>query len=77
MRILETQGTGAGGEIQLTDAMAQMIGTQPFHAFTFAGKRYDCGDKAGYVKATIDLALAHPEIGANVRVFGEATFREG
>jgi UTP--glucose-1-phosphate uridylyltransferase len=77
MRILETQGTGAGGEIQLTDAMAQMIGTQPFHAFTFAGKRYDCGDKAGYVKATIDLALAHPEIGASVRAFGEATFREG
>jgi UTP--glucose-1-phosphate uridylyltransferase len=43
MDVLETQGKGAGGEIQLTDAMAQMIGTQAFHAVTFDGKRYDCG----------------------------------
>ena len=41
--VLEGQEKGAGGEIQLTDAMAQMIGDQPFHAVTFAGKRYDCG----------------------------------
>ncbi|MGN6377228.1 MAG: UTP--glucose-1-phosphate uridylyltransferase GalU [Sphingomonas sp.] len=74
MRILETQEKGAGGEIQLTDAMAQMIDTQPFHAFTFAGKRYDCGDKAGYVQATLELALAHPEIGEKVRGFGQALF---
>jgi UTP--glucose-1-phosphate uridylyltransferase len=74
MRILETQGKGAGGEIQLTDAMAQMIGKQPFHAFTFAGKRYDCGDKAGYIHANMALALEHPEIAGKVRAFGDALF---
>ena len=74
MRILETQEKGAGGEIQLTDAMAQMIGKQPFHAFTFAGRRYDCGDKAGYIQANMALALEHPEISAKVRAFGEALF---
>ncbi|MDQ2879623.1 MAG: UTP--glucose-1-phosphate uridylyltransferase GalU, partial [Pseudomonadota bacterium] len=44
MRVLETQAVGAGGEIQLTDAMAQMIGSQPFHGVTFQGRRFDCGD---------------------------------
>src|SRR3546814_19465500 len=77
MRILETQEKGAGGEIQLTDAMARMIGTQPFHAFTFGGKRYDCGDKAGYIQANLELALAHPEIGAKVRAVGEKMFAKG
>ena len=63
MRVLEHQGKGAGGEIQLTDAMAQMIGQQPFHAVTFAGKRYDCGSKEGFLEATVELALRHPEVG--------------
>lgn len=67
MRILETQEAGAGGEIQLTDAMAQMIGTQPFHGLTFDGARYDCGSKAGYVEANLALALVHPEIGDDIR----------
>ena len=67
MRILETQEAGAGGEIQLTDAMAQMIGQQPFHGMTFDGKRYDCGSKQGYVEANLALALAHPEIGEDIR----------
>ncbi len=67
MRILETQEAGAGGEIQLTDAMAQMIGQQPFHGMTFDGKRYDCGSKQGYVEANLALALANPEIGADIR----------
>jgi UTP--glucose-1-phosphate uridylyltransferase len=62
MRTLETQGKGAGGEIQLTDAMARMIGDQPFHAVTFAGRRYDCGSKAGFVEATLELALARPDL---------------
>ncbi|WP_420384240.1 UTP--glucose-1-phosphate uridylyltransferase GalU [Novosphingobium sp.] len=62
MRTLETQGKGAGGEIQLTDAMARMIGDQPFHAVTFAGRRYDCGSKAGFVEATLELALARPDM---------------
>ena len=74
MRILETQEKGAGGEIQLTDAMAQMIGRAPFHAFRFGGDRYDCGDKAGYIQANLALALEHPEIGDKVRAFGEAMF---
>lgn len=67
MRTLETQGKGAGGEIQLTDAMAKMIGTQPFNAVTFQGKRYDCGSKLGFVEATLALALAREDIGADVR----------
>lgn len=69
MRMLETQGKGAGGEIQLTDAMAQMIGGQPFHAYKFGGRRFDCGDKAGYIQANIALALDRPEIGPAVRKF--------
>jgi len=67
MRTLEDQGKGAGGEIQLTDAMARMIGTQPFHAVTFAGRRYDCGSKAGFVEATLELALARPDMADDVR----------
>jgi len=69
MRVLETQRKGAGGEIQLTDAMAQMIGSQPFYAYKFGGRRFDCGDKAGYIQANIALALDRPEIGPAVRKF--------
>ena len=69
MRVLEGQEKGAGGEIQLTDAMAQLIGRQPFHGFTFNGDRYDCGDKAGYIQANLALALAREDIGPAVRDF--------
>ena len=62
---------GVGGEIQLTDAMAQLIGQQPFHGFTFDGARYDCGDKAGYIQANLALALARPDIGPAVRSFAQ------
>lgn len=71
MRILENQEKGAGGEIQLTDAMAQLIGQQPFHGFTFDGQRYDCGDKAGYIQANLALALARDDIGPAVRTFAQ------
>jgi len=71
MRILEGQEKGAGGEIQLTDAMAQLIGNQPFHGFTFDGQRYDCGDKAGYIQANLALALARDDIGPAVRAFAK------
>ncbi|GAB5348585.1 UTP--glucose-1-phosphate uridylyltransferase [Alteriqipengyuania sp. 357] len=71
MRVLETQGKGAGGEIQLTDAMAQMIGNQPFHAVTFDGARYDCGSKTGFVEATLALALERPDMGDEVRAMAE------
>ena len=67
MRTLEDQGKGAGGEIQLTDAMARMIGTQPFHAVTFAGRRFDCGSKLGFVEATLALAMEREDMGAEVR----------
>ncbi|MGL5838930.1 MAG: UTP--glucose-1-phosphate uridylyltransferase GalU [Sphingorhabdus sp.] len=67
MRVLEKQEKGAGGEIQLTDAMAQMIGKQPFHAVTFDGARYDCGSKTGYIEANLAVALARPDMGDEVR----------
>ena len=71
MRVLEDQGKGAGGEIQLTDAMARMIGTQPFHAVTFDGRRYDCGSKTGFVEATLALALEREDMGGEVRAIME------
>ncbi len=71
MRVLESQEKGAGGEIQLTDAMARMIGTQPFHAVTFAGRRFDCGSKLGFVEATLALALERDDMGADVRAMAE------
>jgi UTP--glucose-1-phosphate uridylyltransferase len=67
MRILEGQEKGAGGEIQLTDAMAQMIGRQPFHAVTFNGNRYDCGSKVGYIEANLALALQRPDMAEQIR----------
>jgi UTP--glucose-1-phosphate uridylyltransferase len=71
MRVLEAQEKGAGGEIQLTDAMAKMIGTQPFHAVTFDGHRYDCGSKVGFVEATLAIALAREDMGAEVRAIAQ------
>ncbi len=53
---------GAGGEIQLTDAMAQLIGRAPFHGLRFEGRRFDCGDKAGFLEANVAMALARPEL---------------
>jgi UTP--glucose-1-phosphate uridylyltransferase len=55
---------GSGGEIQLTDALEQLIRDgQHFHGLRFSGRRYDCGDKLGFLEATIALGLAHPELG--------------
>lgn len=67
MRVLENQARGAGNEIQLTDAMARMIGEQPFHGFSFDGRRFDCGDKAGFITANIALALDRDDVGPDVR----------
>lgn len=53
---------GAGGEIQLTDGMAKLIGNQPFHGVRYDGKRFDCGDKAGYLEAQVAFALARPDL---------------
>jgi UTP--glucose-1-phosphate uridylyltransferase len=69
MGLLDTQEKGAGGEIQLTDAMARMIGTQPFHGVTFEGERHDCGDKTGFVIANLALALRREDVAPAVRAF--------
>jgi UTP--glucose-1-phosphate uridylyltransferase len=71
MRTLEDQEKGAGGEIQLTDAMARMIGSQPFHAVTFSGRRFDCGSKTGFVEATLALALEREDMRDDVRAMAE------
>ncbi|HUG45697.1 MAG TPA: UTP--glucose-1-phosphate uridylyltransferase, partial [Sphingomicrobium sp.] len=67
MEILGKGETGAGGEIQLTDAMAKLIGRQRFHALKVDCVRHDCGDRAGFVIANIALALERDEIAATIR----------
>jgi UTP--glucose-1-phosphate uridylyltransferase len=69
MRALDAQEKGAGGEIQLTDAMAKLIGKQPLHAFRFQGERYDCGSAAGFVIANIAMALDRSDVGPAVDQF--------
>lgn len=75
---LEAQQIGVGGEIQLTDSMTKLIGKQPFYGLHCEGKRYDCGDRVGFIAANVAFALAQKEIGAEVRkalqeVMGETT----
>jgi UTP--glucose-1-phosphate uridylyltransferase len=65
-RHLERRERGAGGEIQLTDAMARMIGSSPFHGLRFEGRRFDCGDKLGYLEAQIACALEREEMRTGV-----------
>jgi UTP--glucose-1-phosphate uridylyltransferase len=60
--LLEHTNPGSGGEIQLTDAIANLLQTEPVFATTFTGNRYDCGNKLGYLHATIQYALKHPDI---------------
>jgi UTP--glucose-1-phosphate uridylyltransferase len=60
---------GAGGEIQLTDGIAQLIATEGVHAYQYLGKRYDCGSKEGFLQATVELALKHPEVGPGFREY--------
>ncbi len=73
--LLANQGAGAGGEIQLTDAMVRLMATQRFHALTFDGTTYDCGDKIGLLEANVAFALAHPELGAEARAAVERLLR--
>ena len=68
-RILDNPVKGAGGEIQLTDAMAALIGRQPFHGVTVEGERHDCGDKTGFVKANVALALRRDDVGPALREY--------
>lgn len=64
--LLDEQKAGAGGEIQLTDAMRGLLGIQPFHGLEFSGRRFDCGDKLGYLEAIIAVAMKHPELAKGV-----------
>jgi UTP--glucose-1-phosphate uridylyltransferase len=64
---LERIGKGAGGEIQLTDGIARLMGEEAVYAYRFTGKRYDCGSKLGYLQATVEYALAHPQLGSAFR----------
>ena len=69
MRELDAQEQGAGGEIQLTDAMAKLIGKQPFHAYRFEGERYDCGSAAGFVIANLAMALKRGDVAPAITNF--------
>jgi UTP--glucose-1-phosphate uridylyltransferase len=60
---------GAGGEIQLTDAIAMLLDDEPVLSYEFEGKRYDCGSKLGYLMATVELAMKHPEVGAGFSAY--------
>ena len=66
---LENTKPGAGGEIQLTDAIAKLVSVGGVNAYRFEGKRYDCGSKLGYLRATVELARDHPELGKGFREF--------
>jgi UTP--glucose-1-phosphate uridylyltransferase len=66
-RLLDKVKPGAGGEIQLTDAIEDLIAEQTVLAFEFEGTRYDCGNKFGYLKANVEMGLQHAEIGDELR----------
>ncbi len=66
---LRTMPPGAGGEIQLTDGIVRLMGEQRVVAYAFEGRRYDCGTKLGYLEATVELGLKHPEVGEGFRRF--------
>ena len=69
VRFLSAMERGAGNEVQLTDAMAKMIGHAPFHGLKFEGRRFDCGDKIGFLEAQIAFSLVRPDLGPQVREF--------
>ena len=66
---LERTQRGAGGEIQLTDGIASLLADEPVHVLPFAGIRYDCGSKLGYLRATVEYGLRHPELGESFRAY--------
>ena len=66
---IRNQPQGAGGEIQLTDAIARLMEHEAVYAYQYEGKRYDCGSKKGFLEATVELALQHPEVGASFREY--------
>jgi UTP--glucose-1-phosphate uridylyltransferase len=66
---IRLQPKGAGGEIQLTDGIAALMKKEAVYAYSYKGVRYDCGSKEGFLQATVELALAHPEVGASFREY--------
>ena len=74
---LERTERGAGGEIQLTDGIASLLGEEDVYAYAFEGTRFDCGSKAGFLRATVELALKHPRVGADFRGYLAAKFGPG
>jgi UTP--glucose-1-phosphate uridylyltransferase len=64
---IRQQSRGVGGELQLTDGIAGLLKNETVHAFAYAGKRYDCGSKEGFLEATVEIALTHPEVGPRFR----------
>ncbi len=64
---IRRQASGVGGEIQLTDGISSLLGEEIVYAFQYQGKRYDCGSKEGFLEATVELALQHPEVGEHFR----------
>jgi UTP--glucose-1-phosphate uridylyltransferase len=66
---LEKIGQGAGGEIQLTDGIARLMGDEAVYAYRFEGKRFDCGSKIGYLQANVEYALAHPELKSSFKTY--------
>jgi len=71
---LRNTGRGAGGEIQLTDGIAALLAKETVSVLPFAGTRYDCGSKIGYLRATVEYALRHPELGENFRAYLEGVW---
>ncbi len=67
--VLEKTGRGAGGEIQLTDGLRDLLALEPVYAYKFSGKRYDAGEKLGFLRTTVEFALKNPEIGAEFRSY--------
>jgi UTP--glucose-1-phosphate uridylyltransferase len=67
--LIARQERGVGGEIQLTDAIAELIKLESVYAYQYTGKRYDCGSKEGFLEATVELALKHPQVGSHFRSY--------
>ena len=76
LQILGSQGLGAGGEIQLTDAMIQLARTQPFYGLQFDGRSFDCGSKIGFLAANVSYALERPDIAPGFRAEIRKILRE-
>ena len=66
---IRSQKPGVGGELQLTDGIASLLSEESVYAFEYRGKRYDCGSKEGFLEATVELALQHPEVGARFKSY--------